>query len=117
MRAADAADPAEADRTVCAPHEGDPRGSPLLWLNYSSLAAPIVIYTRRECGLCEEAKDAIAPIARKRGLAIELVDVDRDPELVKLYGEEVPVVFVNGRKAFKYHVDTTKLESLLERGA
>ena len=79
--------------------------------------APIVIYTRRECGLCHEAAEAIAPIARQRGLAVELVDVDRDAELVRLYGNEVPVIFVNGRKAFKYRVDLAKLEALLERGA
>ena len=78
--------------------------------------APIVIYTRRECGLCHEATDAIAPIAKRRGVSVELVDVDRDAELVRLYGNEVPVVFVNGRKAFKFRVDVAKLESLLERG-
>lgn len=77
--------------------------------------ASIVIYTRRECGLCDEAKHAIAPIAKRLGLNIELIDVDSDPELMKLYGLEVPVVFVNGRKAFKYRVDTAKLESLLAR--
>lgn len=81
------------------------------------MSAPIVIYTRRECGLCHEAADAIAPIARRRGLSVELVDVDTDAELVRLYGNEVPVVFVNGRKAFKYHVDVARLEALLERGA
>lgn len=81
------------------------------------MTAPIVIYTRRECGLCDEAKDAVAPIAKRRGIAVELVDVDRDAELVRLYGDEVPVVFVNGRKAFKYRVDAVKLDELLERGA
>lgn len=79
--------------------------------------APIVIYTRRECGLCHEAAEAIAPIANRRGLAVELVDIDTDEELARLYGEEVPVVFVNGRKAFKYRVDVAKLETLLERRA
>jgi len=79
--------------------------------------ASIVIYTRRECGLCHGAIEAIAPIAEQRGLAVELVDVDRDAELVRLYGNEVPVIFVNGRKAFKYRVDLAKLEALLERGA
>lgn len=77
--------------------------------------APIVIYTRRECGLCEEAKEAIEPIAKRRGVSVELVDVDRDPALRALYDTEVPVVFVHGRKAFKYRVDTAKLESLLDR--
>ena len=59
----------------------------------------------------------IAPIARQRGIPVELVDVDRDAELVRLYGNEVPVVFVNGRKAFKYRVDPAKLDALLERSA
>jgi glutaredoxin len=81
------------------------------------MPAPIVIYTRRECCLCDDAKDAIAPIAKRRGVAVELVDVDRDAELVLLYGDQVPVVFVNGRKAFKYRVDTGKLDELLQRGA
>jgi glutaredoxin len=81
------------------------------------MSAAIVIYTRRECGLCHEAADLVAPIARRRGVAVELVDIDRDAELVRLYGDEVPVVFVNGRKAFKYHVDPAKLVDLLERGA
>lgn len=79
------------------------------------MAAPIVIYTRRECGLCDEAKEAILPIARRRNLGVELVDVDRDPELRERYGLEVPVVMVHGRKAFKYRVDPAKLESLLDR--
>lgn len=77
--------------------------------------APIVIYTRRECGLCDEAKEAVAPVANRRGVAVELVDIDRDPALRALYDTEVPVVFVHGRKAFKYRVDTAKLESLLDR--
>ena len=77
---------------------------------------PIVIYSRKQCHLCDEAKAVVAPVALRRGLAIEVVDVDTDPSLVEKYGLEVPVVFVHGRKAFKYRVDVAKLESLLERG-
>lgn len=76
----------------------------------------IVIYTRRECGLCEEAKAVVEPIATRRGLSLELVDVDGDPSLAERYGEEVPVVFVHGRKAFKYRVEPARLEALLDRG-
>ena len=79
------------------------------------MAAPIVIYTRRECGLCDEAKDAVLPIARRRNLGVDLVDVDLDPALAERYGLEVPVVMIKGRKAFKYRVDTDKLEALLDR--
>lgn len=76
---------------------------------------PIVIYGRRECCLCDEAKAAIEPIASQRGIAIETVDVDTSPELQKAYGLEVPVVFVKGRKAFKLRVDPKRLEELLDR--
>lgn len=33
------------------------------------------------------------------------IDIDTDPELQRLYNEEVPVVFIDGRKAFKYTLD------------
>jgi len=33
------------------------------------------------------------------------VDIDADPELRQRFDVEVPVVFIDGRKAFKYHMD------------
>jgi len=33
------------------------------------------------------------------------VDVDSDPNLRRQYNDQVPVVFINGRKAFKYRMD------------
>ena len=32
-------------------------------------------------------------------------DIDRDPELRRQYNDEVPVIAINGAKAFKYRVD------------
>ena len=37
--------------------------------------------------------------------AVKEVDVDSDPELVRQFGEQVPVVFIDGKKAFKYRMD------------
>ena len=76
----------------------------------------IRIYSRRECHLCDDAKAVVAPIAEARGLSVETVDVDSSAELAARYGLEVPVVFVDGRKAFKFRVDVAKLEKLLDRG-
>ena len=33
------------------------------------------------------------------------IDVDSDAEIRRLYTDEVPVVFINGRKAFKYRMN------------
>lgn len=76
----------------------------------------IRIYSRQQCHLCDDAKAVVAPIAKARGLTVETVDVDGSEELKALYGLEVPVVFVDGRKAFKFRVDAKKLEKLLDRG-
>ncbi len=41
--------------------------------------------------------------------ALRRIDVDSDPGLESLYGAEVPVLLVNGRKAFKYRVAHAEL--------
>jgi hypothetical protein len=33
------------------------------------------------------------------------VDIDGDPALVSRYNDEVPVIAINGAKAFKYRLD------------
>jgi glutaredoxin len=62
----------------------------------------VTFYTRRDCSLCEKAKAAIA----ESGAAIRLteVDVDGDPLLHDLYTDHVPVIFVNGKEAFRHFV-------------
>jgi glutaredoxin len=71
------------------------------------------ILTRRDCGLCDEMK-AIAECFVVSGEAsLQAVDVDSDPELAARYGNEVPVLFVNGRRAFKYRVTGAELRRRL----
>ena len=72
----------------------------------------IVLYTRRECHLCDEAKAAM--MRHFPNLAIDEVDVDTDPELIRLYGEEVPVGYLGETKVFKYHLDVKRLRRLLD---
>jgi glutaredoxin len=65
----------------------------------------VTLYTRVGCCLCDEAKHVLD---RARGNAVfdyEERDIDGDPELLRRYNDEVPVVAINGVKAFKYKVD------------
>ena len=70
----------------------------------------IEIYSRPGCHLCDEAKEVIERVGRRFPFALSVINIDTDPELQKLYGEQIPVVFINGNKAFKYHVDEVELE-------
>ena len=51
----------------------------------------------------------IGAARRRADFDYDEIDIDGDPELRRLYNEEVPVITINGRKAFKYKVDMNEL--------
>ena len=79
------------------------------------MSVGITLYTRKECCLCEEMKGVVVPIAQETGASVEEVDVDASPDLQQKYGDEVPVLFINGRKAFKYRVGAKELKDKITK--
>ena len=79
------------------------------------MKAQLVIYTRNDCCLCDEMKNVIRQVAAHTPLALEEIDVDGAPETQEKYGGEVPVLFINGRKAFKYRMTREELEKRLAK--
>jgi glutaredoxin len=75
----------------------------------------IDIYSRPGCHLCDEAKDVIDRVRERHAFAVRIINIEEDPELESAYGTEIPVVFINGSKAFKYHVDERELEKKVKR--
>lgn len=73
------------------------------------------IYSRPGCCLCDDMKAVVEPIAREFGCEVEEVDISTDPALETEFGAEIPVLFVNGRKAFKYRVTAGELRRRLRR--
>jgi glutaredoxin len=70
-----------------------------------SLLRQVVVYSRKGCHLCEIVKETLIKLQRRGGFTWSEVDVDSDDELRRLFTDEVPVVFIDGRKAFKYRMD------------
>jgi glutaredoxin len=64
----------------------------------------VTLYTRVGCHLCDDAKTVLASARRRAEFDYEERDIDADPELLRLYNEEVPVIAIDGRKAFKYRL-------------
>jgi len=79
------------------------------------MPAAVTLYTRVNCHLCDVVKDLLQEIGAERSFELTIIDVDSDRELVRLYGEEVPVVTIDGRKAFKLRVDPAALRAALDR--
>ena len=67
----------------------------------------VVVYSRKGCHLCDIVKETLAQVQGEgeADFAWREVDIDGDAELRQRYNDEVPVVFIDGRKAFKYHMD------------
>ena len=75
----------------------------------------LTLYGRPECHLCHEMRAVVDALRADVPFDLDEVDIDGDPTLVAAYGEEIPVLLVNGRKAFKYRVTPTALRARLAR--
>ena len=71
--------------------------------------ARVTLYTRVGCCLCEDARRVLRSARRRTAFELEEVDIDQDAELRRQYNEEVPVIAIDGRKAFKYRVSEDEL--------
>jgi glutaredoxin len=79
------------------------------------MTAKLTLYTRRDCCLCAEMKAVIQVVAADLPLELDEIDVDRSSELRGQFGDHVPVLFIDGRKAFKYRVTAAALGKRLTR--
>lgn len=72
----------------------------------------IVIYTRRECHLCDQAKDRL--LSYRAWLPeLEEVDITSDPQLMEQFAEEIPVVEIDGQVRFRGRVNEVLLRRLI----
>jgi glutaredoxin len=76
----------------------------------------VTLYTRVGCHLCDVAKAVLDEVRRERPFELTTFDVDSDTDLREQYGDEVPVVTIDGRKAFKLRVDADALRARLDHG-
>lgn len=74
---------------------------------------PVTIYSRPGCHLCDEMKAVVRQVASSIPLTIEEIDISTNPEIEQLYGLEIPVLFVAGKKVAKYRVSEGELRRIL----
>ena len=75
----------------------------------------VEILSRPDCHLCEEAKALLRELQASHSFLLCEVDISTRADLLERYGSEIPVVFINGRKSFKYRVDPKQFARRLRR--
>ena len=85
------------------------------WPRKKAADSTVVLYTRQGCHLCEQAWRQLEQARQRHGFTLQQVDIDDDPDLVRAYGECVPVVTMNGKIRFRGAINRVLLERLLSR--
>ncbi len=75
----------------------------------------VTVYSRHGCHLCENAEKTINSLAQDLEFSVEILYIDGNEELEKLYGTEVPVIHINGEHHDFYRVDPVRFKTSLEK--
>ncbi len=69
----------------------------------------VVVYHAEGCHLCERALEIVSEVRVQVPFDLETVDIGGNPELEAAYREWLPVVEIDGARAFVYYVDPVAL--------
>jgi glutaredoxin len=79
------------------------------------MSTQVVIYSRANCHLCQEAEKNLREVMVEIPFELEVIYIDGDQELERLYGEEVPVTLINGAKHDYFRVDKKRFSEAILR--
>jgi glutaredoxin len=65
----------------------------------------VTLYSKAGCHLCDEAKEAIAPLLREFRATLREIDIEGDTTLMERFGCEIPVIYIGRKKAAKHRVN------------
>ena len=75
----------------------------------------VTIYSRLGCHLCDDAEKVLESLREELNFEIEVINIDEDAELVKLYSDQLPVIHIDGIHHDFYKVDPLRFKSSLEK--
>ena len=73
----------------------------------------VVIYSKPECHLCDEAKAAIQEAGCEGEYTLAEVNIESDPELRRRYRYDIPVITLDGVEAFRHRASPEQFREAL----
>jgi len=74
----------------------------------------IVIYSKPACCLCERVKQQLKRLHQQHEFTLREVNILDDLAAHEAFKNEIPVIFIDGKKAFKYRLEEKKFIRLLK---
>ncbi|MBI5681607.1 MAG: glutaredoxin family protein [Deltaproteobacteria bacterium] len=82
----------------------------------------IDVYARKDCHLCKsncllckDVRDVLINVRKDIHFGFKEIDITANEELLRRYKENIPLIFINGKKAFKFKVDEVELRKRLRK--
>jgi glutaredoxin len=74
----------------------------------------VTLYSKAGCHLCEDAKEAIAPLLREFRATLREIDIEGDATLMDRFGCDIPVIYIGRKKAAKHRVNLEQFRRQLQ---
>ncbi|HXS89594.1 MAG TPA: glutaredoxin family protein [Steroidobacteraceae bacterium] len=72
------------------------------------------VYSRAGCSLCEHMLEELAELlGSQAAAAVQVVDIEGDPELERKYGTRIPVLLADGEFVCAYRLDVERVRAYL----
>ncbi len=82
---------------------------------HQSRMTQLTLYTRPGCHLCDDLKETLLRVRRRQAFEFREVDVSRDPALERRYGQDIPVLLIDGVETVRHRIDEADLVRRLTR--
>ena len=79
----------------------------------ASRGCRVLLYTKPGCHLCDDARPVVARVCAELAIGWQEVDISADAELMGRFGEQIPVVYVDGRPHDFWRVEEERLRRAL----
>ena len=77
--------------------------------------AGVLLYGKPGCHLCDDARAVVERVCADLGTTFDEVDIAGSEEQMAQFGEQIPVIFVDGRQHDFWRVDEARLRAALAR--
>jgi glutaredoxin len=77
------------------------------------MSVQLTLYARNDCHLCEDMQQALAELATELNFMTEVVLIENNEELERVYGARVPVLMLEEKMICEHFLDRVALDNAL----
>ncbi|MBI5232841.1 MAG: glutaredoxin family protein [Deltaproteobacteria bacterium] len=75
----------------------------------------VEFYGRKDCAQCRDVSLVIGKVKRDIPFQLKEIDITANEDLLRRFKEDIPMVFINGKKAFKFRIDETEFRRCVRK--